>query len=52
MDPPRLSAGEGHHVKVRRATPGDVMVLVRKRKELAGLIVARLHAAWGAGGGG
>ncbi|WP_088310069.1 double-strand break repair helicase AddA [Novosphingobium sp. B 225] len=29
----------------RRATPGDVMVLVRKRKELAGLIVARLHAA-------
>lgn len=29
----------------RRATAGDVMVLVRKRKELAGLIVARLHAA-------
>ena len=29
----------------RRATPGDIMVLVRKRKELAGLIVARLHAA-------
>ena len=29
----------------RRAGPGDVMVLVRKRKELAGLIVARLHAA-------
>ena len=29
----------------RRATPGDVMILVRKRKELAGLIVARLHAA-------
>ncbi len=29
----------------RRARPGDVMVLVRKRKELAGLIVARLHAA-------
>ena len=28
----------------RRATPGDVMVLVRKRRELAGLIVARLHA--------
>lgn len=28
----------------RRAGPGDVMVLVRKRKELAGLIVARLHA--------
>jgi len=31
--------------KPRRAGPGDVMVLVRKRKELAGLIVARLHAA-------
>lgn len=31
--------------KARRATPGDVMVLVRKRKQLAGLIVARLHAA-------
>jgi ATP-dependent helicase/nuclease subunit A len=30
--------------KTRRAGPGDVMVLVRKRKELAGLIVARLHA--------
>lgn len=29
----------------RPAGPGDVMVLVRKRKELAGLIVARLHAA-------
>lgn len=29
----------------RNATPGDIMVLVRKRKELAGLIVARLHAA-------
>ncbi|MEQ1497970.1 MAG: double-strand break repair helicase AddA [Novosphingobium sp.] len=29
----------------RRAKPGDVMVLVRKRKELAGLIVARLYAA-------
>ena len=28
----------------RRAGPGDVMVLVRKRKELAGLIVARLYA--------
>lgn len=28
----------------RRARPGDVMVLVRKRRELAGLIVARLHA--------
>ena len=31
--------------KARRAGPGDVMVLVRKRRELAGLIVARLHAA-------
>ncbi|WP_299307466.1 double-strand break repair helicase AddA [uncultured Croceicoccus sp.] len=30
--------------QARRAGPGDVMVLVRKRKELAGLIVARLHA--------
>lgn len=29
----------------RRAGPGDVMVLLRKRGELAGLIVARLHAA-------
>jgi ATP-dependent helicase/nuclease subunit A len=29
----------------RNARPGDVMVLVRKRRELAGLIVARLHAA-------
>jgi ATP-dependent helicase/nuclease subunit A len=29
----------------RQAGPGDIMVLVRKRKELAGLIVARLHAA-------
>jgi ATP-dependent helicase/nuclease subunit A len=31
--------------KPRRAGAGDVMVLVRQRKELAGLIVARLHAA-------
>jgi len=30
--------------RVRRATPGDVMVLVRKRGALAALIVARLHA--------
>jgi ATP-dependent helicase/nuclease subunit A len=30
---------------VRRAEAGDIMVLVRRRKELAGLIVARLHAA-------
>jgi len=29
----------------RTAQPGDIMVLVRKRRELAGLIVARLHAA-------
>lgn len=28
----------------RNARPGDIMVLVRSRKELAGLIVARLHA--------
>lgn len=31
--------------RARRATAGDVMVLVRQRKELAALIVARLHAA-------
>ncbi len=31
--------------RARRAEAGDVMVLVRRRKELAGLIVARLHAA-------
>ena len=31
--------------KQRHAGPGDIMVLVRKRRELAGLIVARLHAA-------
>lgn len=30
--------------KDRRAHAGDVMVLVRKRRELAALIVARLHA--------
>ncbi len=29
--------------KARRATPGDVMVLVRKRRDLAALIVARLY---------
>lgn len=28
----------------RNAGPGDIMILVRKRRELAGLIVARLHA--------
>jgi ATP-dependent helicase/nuclease subunit A len=41
-------AGPGfrlHKGEARRASPGDVMVLVRKRKELAGLIVSRLHAA-------
>jgi ATP-dependent helicase/nuclease subunit A len=41
--------GEGYRLvkggEDRRAGPGDIMVLVRKRKELAGLIVARLHAA-------
>ena len=36
---PLLKSGEP-----RRAGPGDVMVLVRERRELAGLIVARLHA--------
>ncbi|HKX78218.1 MAG TPA: double-strand break repair helicase AddA [Novosphingobium sp.] len=39
--------GEGFRLvkgQIRRATAGDVMVLVRKRRELAGLIVARLHA--------
>ena len=30
--------------QARCATPGDVMVLVRKRRELASLIVARLYA--------
>lgn len=29
----------------RMAGPGDIMILVRKRRELAGLIVARLYAA-------
>ncbi|WP_082697931.1 double-strand break repair helicase AddA [Novosphingobium fuchskuhlense] len=33
-----------HKGSPRRATPGDIMVLVRSRKALAGLIVARLHA--------
>ncbi|EGD58682.1 UvrD/REP helicase [Novosphingobium nitrogenifigens DSM 19370] len=36
-----FSLSKGRH---RRATPGDVMILVRKRGDLAGLIVARLHA--------
>jgi ATP-dependent helicase/nuclease subunit A len=31
--------------RARRAQPGDIMVLVRKRGALAALIVARLHAA-------
>ena len=42
------SAGPGftlHKGAVRRAGAGDIMVLVRQRKELAALIVARLHAA-------
>ncbi|MEW4448174.1 double-strand break repair helicase AddA [Qipengyuania sp. JC766] len=34
-----------HKGTPRNAGPGDVMILVRKRRELAGLIVARLHAA-------
>lgn len=32
-----------HKSEHRNAGPGDVMVLVRRRKDLAGLIVARLH---------
>lgn len=31
--------------RLRNAGPGDIMVLVRRRRELAGLVVARLHAA-------
>ena len=34
-----------HKGKRRQVGPGDIMVLVRKRKDLAGLIVARLHSA-------
>ncbi|WP_432265014.1 double-strand break repair helicase AddA [Croceicoccus esteveae] len=30
--------------QARHAGPGDILILVRKRKDLAGLIVARLHA--------
>ena len=45
----RLPAGQGRAAQ-RRA--GRLMVLVRKRRELAGLIVARLHARGRAGGGG
>ncbi|MAM39280.1 MAG: double-strand break repair helicase AddA [Erythrobacter sp.] len=40
-------AGEGFTLVkggARRAEPGDVMVLVQKRRELASLIVARLYA--------
>ena len=36
-----FSLEKGEH---RNARPGDIMVLVRSRKDLAGLIVARLHA--------
>ena len=39
---------EGHPLTKgghRRASAGDIMILVRKRRALAGLIVARLHAA-------
>lgn len=39
-DPLVLEKDEPH----RHAGPGDIMVLVRKRKELAGQIVAKLHA--------
>ena len=35
---------KGQNTGARRAGPGDVMVLVRKRRELASLIVARLYA--------
>lgn len=44
LDPggPGLTLAKG---KSRRAAAGDIMVLVRQRKELASLIVARLHAA-------
>ncbi|MES2494324.1 MAG: double-strand break repair helicase AddA [Pseudomonadota bacterium] len=38
---PGFSLQKGSH---RRAQAGDIMILVRRRKELAGLIVARLHA--------
>ncbi|MDZ4306972.1 double-strand break repair helicase AddA [Allopontixanthobacter sp.] len=44
----RLWLTEGYPLvkgKARNAGPGDIMVLVRKRRELAGLIVARLYAA-------
>ncbi|MEW9854033.1 double-strand break repair helicase AddA [Novosphingobium sp. M1R2S20] len=41
---PQGSGFRLHKGGERRAAAGDIMVLVRKRKELAGLIVARLHA--------
>jgi ATP-dependent helicase/nuclease subunit A len=37
------SLAEGGDGTARRAGPGDVMVLVRKRRDLAALIVARLY---------
>ena len=44
----QIKALIGHYPLVkgheRRAGPGDIMVLVRKRRDLAGLIVARLQA--------
>ena len=38
----RRSAGHGHHRPA--AAPGDILILVRSRAELASLIVARLYA--------
>ncbi|PEQ11430.1 double-strand break repair helicase AddA [Novosphingobium sp. PC22D] len=40
-------AGPGFrlHKTGKRAEAGDIMVLVRKRRDLAGLVVAQLHAA-------
>ncbi len=40
-----LTKGNAPGAPPRAAGPGDILILVRKRKELAGLIVARLHAA-------
>lgn len=39
-----LMIGGGSHGAVRPLSPGDVMILVRKRGSLAALIVARLYA--------
>ncbi|QHL91957.1 hypothetical protein GVO57_11890 [Sphingomonas changnyeongensis] len=39
-----LMIGGGGHGAVRPLSPGDVMILVRKRGSLAALIVARLYA--------